>query len=56
MLHPPVHVDEETNLDVSFSMTRSKENHRLMEVEFDVKISKPSGKILPPVKKKFYIE
>ncbi|MBA0719251.1 hypothetical protein Golax_006948 [Gossypium laxum] len=56
LLHPPVHVDEEINLDVSFSMNRSKENHRLMEVEFDVKISKPSGKMLPPINKKFYIE
>ncbi|KAA3490154.1 protein arginine N-methyltransferase PRMT10-like [Gossypium australe] len=56
MLHPPVHVDEDISLDVSFSMNRSKENHRLMEVEFDVKISKPSGKILPPINKKFYIE
>ncbi|KAK8500221.1 hypothetical protein V6N12_002326 [Hibiscus sabdariffa] len=31
--HPPLHVDEETNLNVSFLMTRSKENHRLMESE-----------------------
>ncbi|XP_039071700.1 protein arginine N-methyltransferase PRMT10-like isoform X1 [Hibiscus syriacus] len=54
--HPPLHVDEETNLNASFSMNRSKENHRLMEVEFDVKISKPSGKVLTPIKKKFYIE
>ncbi|XVE98277.1 hypothetical protein REPUB_Repub03eG0091700 [Reevesia pubescens] len=56
LMHPPVHVGEGCNLNVSFSMNRSKENHRLMEVEFDVKIDHPSGKILPPINKKFYIE
>ena len=56
LLHPPVHVDEGSNLNVSFSMNRSKENHRLMEVEFDVNIGEPSGKMLPPINKKFYIE
>ncbi|EOY30965.1 Arginine methyltransferase 10 isoform 1 [Theobroma cacao] len=31
LLHPPTHVDEGSNFNVSFSMNRSKENHRLME-------------------------
>ncbi|XVF88425.1 hypothetical protein PTKIN_Ptkin19aG0050200 [Pterospermum kingtungense] len=56
LLHPPVRVDEGSNLNVSFSMNRSKENHRLMEVEFDVNIRQPSGKMLLPIIKKFYIE
>lgn len=56
LMHPPVRVDEGSNLNVSFSMNRSKENHRLMEVEFDVNIGQPSGKMLSPIKKKFYIE
>ena len=56
LLYPPVNVDEGSILNVSFSMNRSKENHRLMEVEFDVNIGEPSGKMLPPINKKFYIE
>ncbi|XWS17175.1 hypothetical protein CRYUN_Cryun33cG0045500 [Craigia yunnanensis] len=56
LVHPPVHVDEGSILNVSFSMNRAKENHRLMEVEFDVNIGQPSGKMLPPINKKFYIE
>ncbi|XP_050235475.1 protein arginine N-methyltransferase PRMT10 [Mercurialis annua] len=57
VVHPPIHTNVGDNLNVSFTMSRSKENHRLMEVELgcDV-ISKSSDKPPPPFKHKFYIE
>ncbi|XP_048228194.1 protein arginine N-methyltransferase PRMT10 [Ricinus communis] len=56
VVHPPVHINVGDNLSVSFMMNRSKENHRLMEVEIGCEISQPSGKPLPPFRNKFYIE
>lgn len=56
LMHPSVHVSEGTDLNVSFSMTRAKEYHRLMEVEFACDIRHSSGETLPPIKKKFHIE
>ncbi|CAL5397104.1 unnamed protein product [Camellia sinensis] len=56
LLHPSIHVSEGDNLAINFSMTRSKENHRLMEVELSCEIKQPSGRLLPPFRKKFYIE
>ncbi|XP_044463006.1 protein arginine N-methyltransferase PRMT10-like [Mangifera indica] len=56
LLHPPIHVSEGDNLNVSFSMNRSKANHRLMEIELGCDIRQSSGNILPPFKNKFYIE
>ncbi|KAJ4826923.1 Protein arginine N-methyltransferase prmt10 [Turnera subulata] len=55
-LHPPIRASEGDNLSLSFTMTRSKENHRLMEVELGCQIKCSSGKLLPPFNKKFYIE
>ncbi|KAK9269767.1 hypothetical protein L1049_001545 [Liquidambar formosana] len=56
LLHPSIRVNEGDDLIVSFSMNRSKENHRLMEVELGFEMRHSSGKLLPPFKKKFYIE
>ncbi|KAK7328389.1 hypothetical protein VNO77_22494 [Canavalia gladiata] len=56
LLHPPVHVSEGDDLKVSFLMSRLKENHRLMEVELGCEIQQRSGKLLAPLKNKFYIE
>ncbi|KAJ4708324.1 Protein arginine N-methyltransferase [Melia azedarach] len=56
LLHPPTRVSGGDDLNVTFSMTRSKENHRLMEVELSCEIRQPSGQILPPCISKFYIE
>ncbi|KAI8023555.1 Protein arginine N-methyltransferase PRMT10 [Camellia lanceoleosa] len=56
LLHPSIHVSEGDNLAINFSMTRSKENHRLMEVELSCEIKQPSSRLLPPFRKKFYIE
>ncbi|KAF7153551.1 hypothetical protein RHSIM_Rhsim01G0078300 [Rhododendron simsii] len=56
LLHPPICVGERDNLNMNFSMVRSKENHRLMEVELSCEIRKSSGTLLPPMTNKFYIE
>ncbi|XAR66936.1 Histone-arginine N-methyltransferase [Bertholletia excelsa] len=56
LLHPPVCVSEGDDLKVKFSMERSKENHRLLEVELQWEIQSPSGRLLPPSTNKFYIE
>lgn len=55
-LHPSLRVNEGDAVAVSFSMIRSKENHRLMEVEFASEVREPSGKCFPAVTSKFYIE
>ncbi|KAF5725813.1 protein arginine N-methyltransferase PRMT10 [Tripterygium wilfordii] len=56
LLHPPIHVSEGDDLDISFAMDRAKENHRLMEVELGCKITMSSGTPMPPFSKKFHIE
>lgn len=56
LLHPSVPVSAGDDLAINFSMIRSKENHRLMEVELECEIKQSSGELLPPIKKKFYIE
>lgn len=56
LLRPSIRVSEGDGLNVSFSMTRSKENHRLMEVELSCEIRQSTGQVLPPIKNKFYIE
>lgn len=56
LLHPTVHVSEGDHLSISFIMDRSKENHRLMEVEFECDIQQHSGKLLKSLKNKYYIE
>ncbi|CAM9001039.1 unnamed protein product [Rhodiola kirilowii] len=56
VLHPAVNVSLGDELSVSFTMIRSKENHRLMEVELDCEFKHVSGKPLQPIRKKFFIE
>ncbi|KAK9101919.1 hypothetical protein Sjap_019173 [Stephania japonica] len=56
LLHPPCRVEEGDNLTVSFSMNRSRENHRLMEVEFGCEIRQQPDKQIRSFTKKFYIE
>lgn len=56
MLQPPPRVNEGDGLNVSFSMSRNKENHRLMDVEFTYQFQQSSGKSLPPVISNFHIE
>nr|KYP54986.1 putative protein arginine N-methyltransferase 4.2 [Cajanus cajan] len=56
LLHPPMHLSEGDDIKVSFLMSRSKENHRLMEVELGCEIHQHSGKLLAPFKSKYFIE
>ncbi|ONK81012.1 uncharacterized protein A4U43_C01F24290 [Asparagus officinalis] len=56
MLHPPPRVNKGDSLTVSFSMSRSKENHRLMDVEFAYELQQASGQRHPRITSKFYIE
>lgn len=56
LLHPPIHVRIGDDLNINFAMSRSKENHRLMEVELSCETRQSSGKLLPTFKNKFYIE
>ncbi|XP_071716597.1 protein arginine N-methyltransferase PRMT10-like [Rutidosis leptorrhynchoides] len=56
LLHPPVRVNEKDEVLLNFSMSRSDENHRLMNVDLGYQIKLSSGKMLAPVRNKFYIE
>lgn len=56
VVYPHVRVEEGDEVVVSFSMIRSKENHRLMEVDFTYELKQASGKQLQPFQKKFFIE
>ncbi|KAJ0977761.1 hypothetical protein J5N97_013235 [Dioscorea zingiberensis] len=56
LLHPPIRVNDGDDVSISFSMSRSKQNHRLMDVEFTYELHQPSGKRHPPITSKFYIE
>lgn len=56
LLHPPMRVIREDVLEGTFAMTRSKENHRLMDVQFVYKSKLSSGETTEPVTKFFCIE
>ncbi|RDY02955.1 Protein arginine N-methyltransferase PRMT10 [Mucuna pruriens] len=56
LVHPSMNLSEGDDLRVSLLMSRSKENHRLMEVELSCEIHQHSGKLLAPFKNKYYIE
>ncbi|KAG2718696.1 hypothetical protein I3843_03G223000 [Carya illinoinensis] len=56
LMHPSIRVCGGDDLNVSFLMKRSKENHRLLEVELSCEIKQHTGKLLPPLNKTFYIE
>nr|QEG03106.1 arginine N-methyltransferase PRMT10 isoform X1 [Cymbidium ensifolium] len=56
LIHPPLRVDEGDRLVVTFSMSRSRENHRLMDVNFTYELQQSSGKCFKPVARMYYIE
>ncbi|CAI9298428.1 unnamed protein product [Lactuca saligna] len=56
LLHPHARVNEGEEIFVNFSMTRAEDNHRLMKVDLGYSIKQSSGKMLPRVDKKFFIE
>ncbi|KDP32361.1 hypothetical protein JCGZ_13286 [Jatropha curcas] len=56
LLHPPVRINEGDSLSISFTMDRSKENHRLMVVEIGCEIRQSSSQQVASLRNKFYIE
>ncbi|TVU12692.1 hypothetical protein EJB05_46346 [Eragrostis curvula] len=56
LLTPSLSVSKGDNVKVSFSMVRSKENHRLMDMEFTYELHEFSGKQHPAVTTKMYLE
>ncbi|XP_065851052.1 protein arginine N-methyltransferase PRMT10 [Euphorbia lathyris] len=56
LLNPPIRTSVGDSLVLSFVMNRSKENHRLMEVEIGCEMTESCGKLLTPFRNKFYIE
>ncbi|CAN6456204.1 unnamed protein product [Victoria cruziana] len=56
LLHPPVPVNHGESVKAVFSMTRSMDNHRLMDVEFVHQMVQPAGKSSSSITSKFYIE
>lgn len=56
LLHPPPRVQSGDELLFNISMIRSKENHRLMEIDLSCEIKQLSGELIPPFQKKFFIE
>ncbi|OAY67091.1 Protein arginine N-methyltransferase PRMT10, partial [Ananas comosus] len=52
LLHPPIRANEGDKIIMSFTMSRSKENHRLMNVEFTCELEQSSGKRLSPITSK----
>ncbi|XP_047060023.1 protein arginine N-methyltransferase PRMT10 [Lolium rigidum] len=56
LLTPSLRVNEGDNVNVSFSMVRSKENHRLMDMDFTYELQESSGKKLPAISTKIFLE
>jgi len=56
LLTPPLKVSKGDNVNVSFSMVRSKENHRLMDMEFTYELHEFSGRKHPAITTKMYLE
>lgn len=52
----PINVEEGDNLNLGLVMSRSKENHRLMEVELSCEIKEASGNPKESFKKTYFIE
>uniref|UniRef100_A0A0A9DZ81 Uncharacterized protein n=1 Tax=Arundo donax TaxID=35708 RepID=A0A0A9DZ81_ARUDO len=56
LLTLPLKVTRGDSVKVSFSMVRSKENHRLMDMEFTYELHEFSGKQHPAITTKMYLE
>lgn len=52
----PINVGEGDHLNLGLVMSRSKENHRLMEVELECEIKEASGNPKESFKKTYFIE
>ncbi|KAG0463888.1 hypothetical protein HPP92_019508 [Vanilla planifolia] len=56
LVHPPLRVNEGDEVIVDLSMSRSKDNHRLMDVNITYELQLSSGKHLKPTSTKYFIE
>ncbi|CAM6100257.1 unnamed protein product [Calypogeia fissa] len=56
LLHPPLNYQDGDVLSGSIDITRSKENHRLMDVKFTHQLEKPTGATTPVVVSPYFIE
>uniref|UniRef100_A0ACD6A500 Uncharacterized protein n=1 Tax=Avena sativa TaxID=4498 RepID=A0ACD6A500_AVESA len=56
LLTPSLRANEGDIINVSFSMVRSKENHRLMDMDFTYELQESSGKKLPAISTKIFLE
>lgn len=56
LLHPPQNVTSGDEIMINFLMSRSKINHRLMEVDLSCEIKQSNGKSIPPLRRKYFIE
>ncbi|KAK3128361.1 hypothetical protein QOZ80_6BG0460520 [Eleusine coracana subsp. coracana] len=56
LLTPSLRVSKGDSVNISFSMVRSKENHRLMDMEFTYELHEFSGKQHPAITTKMYLE
>ncbi|KAG6502832.1 hypothetical protein ZIOFF_035120 [Zingiber officinale] len=56
LLQPALRVNEGDVFETSFSMHRSKENHRLMNVDLTYELKLASGNQVPPCSSKYYVE
>lgn len=56
LLYPPPNVTSGDEILIHFLMSRSKINHRLMEVDLSCEIKQSIGKSIPPLQRKFFIE
>ncbi|KAG8372712.1 hypothetical protein BUALT_Bualt12G0095200 [Buddleja alternifolia] len=57
LLYPSQNVQQGDDLVIQFSMSRSKDNHRLMEVDLSCEIRQSSsGELLSPFRNKYFIE
>ncbi|VAH98228.1 unnamed protein product [Triticum turgidum subsp. durum] len=56
LMTPSPRVNEGDSVNVSFSMVRSKENHRLMDMDITYELHEASGRKLPAVATKIFLE
>eukprot|EP00249_Psilotum_nudum_P001873 c14613_g1_i1 orf=303-1472(-) len=56
LLHPPLDVNLGDVLEGTLDITRSKDNHRLMDVKFTHNLKKAGGEVTPTMISRFYIE
>ncbi|KAL2630577.1 hypothetical protein R1flu_015263 [Riccia fluitans] len=56
LLHPPLNLTAGDILSCSLDITRSRQNHRLMDVKFVHQVEQASGKVTPPITSPYFIE